>query len=457
VRRDLVSDAFEGKMTVISRIIHFVKTGIWEIRLKDLSPIQAFLIKYLRVILLASRGFIRDHCQKTASVLTYFSLLNLVPVVAVAFAIAKGFGLEKLIEKQILQIADKANWQADITTQIISFSNKLLEQAKGGLIAGIGVILLFWTVISILGKIEDSLNEIWEVKKSRTLVRKFSDYITMMVIGPVLFVISSSSTVLVASQVKIFVNRIALLGVFSKIILLLLNLLPYVSIWALLTMLYLIMPNTRIPLRSGILGGIAAGTITQIVQWIYIKFQIGVASYGALYGSFAALPLFLAWLQMSWMIVLFGAEIAYAHEHYETFGFHPDYSRISLSSKKLLVLRIFHLLTKKFSLGQKPLSASQIANALEIPDRLVRQLLHELSDVGLVVEIAKGIKGEIAFQPGRTIENITVKFALDEYEKYGIAKIPANQSEEAEKISSFLKDISDTIEKSPGNVTLKEI
>jgi membrane protein len=442
---------------MISRILIFFKTGIWEIRLKDLSPIQAFLIKYLRVILLASRGFIRDNCQKTASVLTYFSLLNLVPVVAVAFAIAKGFGLEKLIEKQILQIADRANWQADITTQIISFSNKLLEQAKGGLIAGIGVILLFWTVISILGKIEDSLNEIWEVKKSRTLVRKFSDYITMMVIGPVLFVISSSATVLVASQVKIFVNRIALLGVFSKIILLLLNLLPYVSIWALLTMLYLIMPNTRIPLRSGILGGITAGTITQIVQWIYIKFQIGAASYGALYGSFAALPLFLAWLQMSWMIVLLGAEIAYAHEHYETFGFHPDYSRISVSSKKLLVLRIFHLLTKKFSLGQKPLSASQIANALEIPVRLVRQLLHELSDVGLVVEIAKGIKDEIAFQPGRTIENITVKFTLDEYEKYGIAKIPANQSEEAGKISSFLKDISDTIEKSPGNITLKEI
>jgi membrane protein len=312
-------------------------------------------------------------------------------------------------------------------------------------------------VISILGKIEDSLNEIWEVRKSRTLVRKFSDYITMMVLTPVLFIISSSATVLVASQVKVIVNKIALLGVFTKLIFLLLNLLPYVSIWVLLTVLYLIMPNTRIPVRSGIFGGIAGGTILQIVQWIYIKFQIGVASYGALYGTFAALPLFLAWMQMTWMIVLLGAEIAYANEHCETFGFHPDYSRISVSSKKLLVLRIFHLLTKKFSLGEKPLSANQIANALEIPVRLVRQLLQELSEVGLVVEIAKGIKGEIAFQPGRTIENITVKFAVDEYEKHGIVKIPANQSEEAEKISSFLKDISDTIEKSPANITLKEI
>jgi len=442
---------------MVSRILYFFKTGIWEIRLKDLSPIEAFFIKYLRIILLASRGFMRDGCQKTASVLTYYSLLNLVPVVAVAFAMAKGFGLEKMIEKQILQMAEKANWQADITTQIISFSHNLLNQAKGGLIAGVGIVLLLWTVISIMGKIEESLNEIWEIKKSRTLIRKFSDYMAMMVFGPVLLIISSSATVLVASQVKVIVNKIALLGVFSKVIFLLLNLLPYVSIWVLLTMLYLIMPNTRIPLRSAILGGITAGTITQIVQWIYIKFQIGAASYGAIYGSFAALPLFLGMLQMSWMIVLLGAEIAYANEHYETFGFHPNYSELSVSSKRVLMLRIFHLLTKKFSLGEKPLSASQIAHALEIPVRLVRQFLHELIDVGLVVETSRGIKSEIAFQPGRTIENITVKFALDEYEKYGMTKIPDYQSEEAEKLSKYLKDFSETTDKSPANVRLKEI
>ena len=235
---------------MVSRFLTFFKTGIWEIQLKSLSPIEAFFVKYLRIILLASRGFMRDQCQKTASVLTYYSLLNLVPVVAVAFAMAKGFGLEKLIEKQILQMAEKANWQADITTQIISFSHNLLEQAKGGLIAGVGIVLLLWTVISIMGKIEESLDESWEIKRSRTLIRKFSDYMAMMVLGPVLLIISSSATILVASQVKVIVNKIAVLGVFSKVIFLLLNLLPYASIWVLFTMLYLIMPNTRIPLRS---------------------------------------------------------------------------------------------------------------------------------------------------------------------------------------------------------------
>jgi membrane protein len=442
---------------MVSRLLTFFKTGIWEIQLKNLSPIEAFSIKYLRIILLASRGFVRDNCQKTASVLTYYSLLNVVPVVAVAFAMAKGFGLEKLIEKQILEMAEKANWQADITTQIISFSHNLLNQAKGGLIAGVGIVLLLWTVISIMGKIEESLNEIWEIKKARTMIRKFSDYMAIMVLGPVLLIISSSATILVASQVKVIVDKIAVLGVFSKVIFLLLNLLPYASIWVLFTMLYLIMPNTKIPMRSAILGGVAAGTIAQIIQWIYIKFQIGVASYGAIYGSFAALPLFLGMLQMSWMIVLFGAEIANANEHYETYGFHPDYSGMSASSKKILMLRIFHLLTKKFSLGEKPLSAHQIAHALEIPVRLVRQFLLELSDVGLVVETVKGIKGDVAFQPGRTIENITVKFALDEYEKYGTTKIPDYQSDESEKISRYLKDISETIEKSPANVRVKEI
>jgi len=441
----------------MSRIINFFKTGIWEIRLKELHPIKAFFVKYLRIMLLAAQGFIRDHCRKTASVLTYYSLLNVVPVVAVAFAISKGFGLEKMIEKQILQMAEKANWQADITNQILAFSHNLLDQAKGGVIAGVGVVLLLWTVISILGKIEESLNNIWEVKKSRTLVRKFSDYIAMMVFAPVLMIIASSATVLVASQVKVIVQKIAFLGVFSSVIFFLLNLLPYVSIWILLTMLYLVMPNARIPLRSAIVGGIFAGTIAQVVQWLYIKFQIGAASYGAIYGSFAALPLFLAMLQMSWMIVLFGAEISHANEHYETFGFQPDYSRASFSSKRLLTLKIFHLLTKKFSQGEKALDAIQIAELLEIPVRFVRQLLQELIDVGLVVETTSGTKHQVTFQPGRTIENLTVKEVLDAYERLGIPYDTVSRSDEEENISNYLKNISEVVEKAPGNVLIKKI
>jgi membrane protein len=218
-----------------------------------------------------------------------------------------------------------------------------------------------------------------------------------------------------------------------------------------------VLPNTKVPLRSGITAGIVAGTVYQIVQLLYIKFQIGVAQYGAIYGSFAALPLFLVWLQASWMIVLFGAEIAFAHEHVETFGFHPDHSRISMSSKKLLSLKIFHLLVKRFSQGKVPLSARQIAHALEIPVRLVRQLLFELAGVGWVIETAKGKEHEGTFQPAKTIENITIKDILDAVEHYGDAFLPAARSTEGEKLSDHLRNIAEAIEKASGNVVLKEV
>lgn len=440
---------------MISRILKFMKKGIWEIRLRDLPGVQAFFIRCLRVVLLAFQGFIKNGGEKSASVLTYYSLLNLVPLIGVAFGTAKGFGLEKIIENQVLQMAEKSNWQADITHQILSFSQSLLEHTKGGVIAGVGVIMLFYTVISIFGKIEDSFNVVWEVQKPRTLVRKFTDYLTMMVLAPILFIISSSVTLLVASNIMVIVHDIAVLRAFSSIIFFFLNFLPYLSIWILLLTLYLVMPNTRVPLRSAIVGAIAAGTIFQVVQWAYINFQIGAANYGAIYGSFAALPLFLVWLQLSWMIVLFGAEIAYANGHYETFGFHPDYSRISEDSKKRLMLRIFHLLARRFSQGEKPLTLPQIAYTLEIPIRLVRQFLSEMIEVGLVTETSGN--QETSFQPGRSIEHLTIQQILDIYEKRGEAYHPRTPSEEEVRISRYLKEIDETIAKSPANVNLKDI
>ena len=442
---------------MISRIIRFIETDIWAISLKDLSPLRAFFIRYSRMILFAIHKFYKDGCPARASALTFYSLLSLVPVIALLFAIGKGFGLEKLIETQVMKFAEMGNWPMEVVDKIINFSHTQLGQTRGEVIAGIGVLFLFWTVISILGNVEESFNDIWVVRKSRTLMRRFSDYMAMIVITPILMVISSSITVIVASQIQLVIQKIALLGPLSSIILFLLKLLPYVSIWVLLALNYLVLPNTRVPLRSAMLAGVLTGTLYQIVQGIYIKFQIGVTHYGAIYGSFAALPLFLIWLQLSWLIVLFGAEIAYAHEHLETYGFHPDHSRISLSSRKLLILRVFHLLVKNFHQGGHPLSAHQISRALEIPLRFTRQFLFELSSAGLVVETAKNKMNEVTFQPGRDIEQMTVQHALEAYEQHGSAPVPSPSSQDAEKISLCLKEISEAAEKTRGNTPLKEI
>jgi membrane protein len=445
------------RVSMVDRIVNFINNEIWNFQLHELGPAKAFLIKTLRIVILAIHGFKKDDCPRRASALTYYSLLSFVPILAMIFGIPKGFGLEKYIESQIMELARKGNLQADVVTRIMNFAGSLLEHTKGGVIAGIGVIFLFWTVISILGNVEKAFNDIWEVKKSSTLVRKFTDYISMTVSAPMLVIVSSSITVLVAGEVQLLVRKVAVLGVFSPLIFFLLTLLPYVSISILLTLHYIVMPNTRVPVRSGILAGIVTGTGYQIVQWIYIKFQIGVSSYGAIYGSFAAFPLFLGWLQISWMIVLLGAEIAFAHVNVDTFGFHPDYSQLSISSKKGLALNIFHLITKTFARGEPPLSGHQISSTLKIPVRLVRQLLHELAIAGLVMETARHVNHEVTFQPGRSIENITVKFALDAYEHGGRAPMGAGASKDAESVQAALQKLSDVVEKAPANVILKEI
>ncbi|HEX2965170.1 MAG TPA: YhjD/YihY/BrkB family envelope integrity protein [Syntrophorhabdaceae bacterium] len=443
---------------MINKIIEYFSASIWQVKLENLSFFKRFLIRYLRILTVAVRKFIQHDSARTATVLTYYSLLNVVPLFAVIFAMAKGFGLKKLVVKQIAEITQKANWQPGMTDQFINFADSVLNQAKGGVIAGVGVVLLLWTVISILGKIEDSFNNIWEIKKPRTLTRKFTDYLSILLIAPVLLAISSSVTVVAAGHIKSIAESIELLGTFSSVIFLLLKLMPYVIMWLLLTAVYLIMPAEKVPVRSGIIGAVFAGTLLQIVQWVYIRFQIGVATQSAIYGSFAALPLFLGWLQTSWMIILFGVEVASANEYRETYGFHPDYRRIGGASRKLLVLRIIHLLVKRFIAGEKPLTAREISRSLKIPVSFVNEILYRLSTKGLVVEIAKGIRKEASFQPGRNMKLITIKDVLDTYEKAGIDELPQRQgNEDSEKLAQYLEMISESMAKSDGNVKLEDV
>lgn len=233
----------EDPVSKIAQIIQFVTTDIWRIRSRKLSKTRSFWLEQFRVILLAFRGFNEDQCQLRASALTFYSLLSIVPVVAMAFGIAKGFGLETLLEKQLYA---RLPGQEEIIGQIVAFAHSFLENTRGGVIAGIGIVVLFWTVIKVLGNIEKSFNGIWGIKKQRSISRKFSDYLSIMLICPVLLIVSSSATVLIASQVTLIMEKISLLGFLSPAIMFLLNFLPYLVLWALFTFIYIFMPNVKV-------------------------------------------------------------------------------------------------------------------------------------------------------------------------------------------------------------------
>jgi len=439
---------------MLAKIIKFLTTDIWRLRLKNYPPSKSFLIRQLRIIILSIRGYAEDKCKFRASALTFFSLLSIVPVIAMMFGIAKGFGLQGKIEAQIL---DKMQGQEEIAQRLIEFSNSLLENAKGGFIAGIGVAFLLWAVIKLLSNIENSFNDIWGIKKGRSIGRKFSDYISMMLVCPILLVMSSSATVIVSTQISQLILKLPLHPSISSLILMSLKLLPYCTIWVIFSFVFIFMPNTKVNWSSGILAGIVAGTMFQLVQSIYIHFQVGVTKYNAVYGSFAALPFFLLWLQISWLVVLFGAELSFAHQNVDTYEFEPDCLSVSYKYKRKLSLLVTHLLVKNFCSCQRPLQADEISQKLEIPVRLVRQILFELVGCGVLSEVKKEQDRQVAYQPACDADLLTVKHVIDALESRGNADIPVLDSSELGKLSKCLETFSSTINDSPANIALKEI
>jgi len=413
-----------------------------------------FLIKQLRILLLATRGFGQDQCPLRASALTFYSILSIVPVVAMAFGIAKGFGFQEILENQLME---KFSGQEDVMIRVVDFAHSLLENTKGGMIVGIGIIVLLWTVIKLLAHIEGSFNDIWDVKKSRSYGRKFSDYLSIMLISPLLIIMSSSATVFITTKIALITEKVALIGMFSPMIFFMLKLIPYCLVWILFIFTYILMPNTKVNFSAGFIGGIIAGTIFQVSQLAYILFQVGVAKYNAIYGSFAALPLFLIWMQFSWLIVLFGAEISFSYQYVDTYEFEPDLRQISPAFKRLLTLQVANRIISTFSKGKMPLTASNLSQALEIPIRLVQQLLDELveSEIFSITEIKENEK--LAYQPARDINIITIKSIIEALEHKGVDNIPVAQTPELQSLSEVLWTFSAEIEKSPANLLLKDI
>jgi membrane protein len=438
----------------LGRLSQFFKRDIWRIRQKDLPHPKFLFIRVLRTFIISVRGLVEDKCTLRASALTFYSLLSVVPVVAMIFGIAKGFGFQKTLQEQLLE---QLEGQEEVAIKIIDFAQALLENVKGGLVAGIGLVVLFYTIIKILSNIEDAFNDIWGIKKGRSIGRKISDYLSLMLICPIVFVLSSTSTVMITSGVQWVVTKISLLGPIGPAIFFMLKLLPYCIVWVLFTFIYILIPNTKINFSSGVLAGVVAGTMYQLFQWVYINFQIVVSNYNAIYGSFAALPLFFVWLQVSWLIVLFGAEISFAYQNVETFEFEQDCLSVSHAFKRLLALRVVHLLVAHFFRGERPLSADAISHKLEIPIRLVHQILYELVAAAVVSEVKTDDERVSGYQPARDPETLTVKSVIDALEEKGSDDIPVDRSDELQKLFDTMKVFGELIERSPANRRFKEI
>jgi len=446
---------------MISKILRFARQDVWRMRLSELKGKEFYFVKISRIAVLSFREFSSDICSLRASALTFYTLLSIIPVFAMAFGIAKGFGLQNLIERQIMT---QLKGQEEVAKWIISFAYSFLENTQGGVVAGIGVVVLFWTIIKVLNNIESSFNAIWKTASQRSIVRKITDYLSIMLIAPIFFIIASSMTVFIAKEVNTVIGKVSILSQFGPYIQLGLRLLPYLMTWLLFCFIYMVMPNTKVNLAAGLLGGIIAGTVFQAFQYFYINFQIGVSKYNAIYGSFAALPLFLVWLQTSWLILLYGAEISYAYQNIETYEFEPDCAKISYSQKKMMLLSIAYLVVKGFDCEGISCSLKKMSEQLDIPILLVQDLVRELVDSGIVSETQSHIgndaskdKAGICYQPAFDIAKMTITRVVQMWEKHGQHDVQFGKSDAVQKISEKMQDLFAIIEKSPENSLLKNI
>jgi membrane protein len=431
-----------------------LNNAIWHTPLSDIPRRKTFILRQLRIIALAVRGFSKDKVQLRASALTFYSLLSVIPVAAIAFAIAKGFGLDQNLEQLI---TEKFQTHQEVLNFLLLNARSAIEETRGGYIAGVGVIILFWSVMSLLGHIESSFNFIWQIRSSRPWYRKFTDYLTIMLIAPVLIILSSSITVYISIELSNYMAQAPILNFFKPVISFFIHFAPYFLSWFTMTALFIIMPNAKVKFAPALISGIIAGTILQGLQWIYIDLQFGISKLSAIYGSFAAVPLFIIFLQSSWTVVLLGAELSFANQNVSRYEFESESLNISNYHKRALIVMIMHMIIRNFSLGEKPVSAEFIAGTLKIPVRLSRDILQDLSLVNLVSVTHENGNKERLYQPAMDINRLTVSFVFSKLDKKGIEQIMVNKNADYEKVILMLEKFDRLIAKSDSNILIKNL
>ena len=403
----------------------------------------------LRVAVISFKEFINDKCTEKASALTYFSMLSLVPVLAMA--IAKAFGLRQLMEEQLNKYFEG---QDKILDSVLPAVDNMLNSSGGGIVTGISVVFLIFTVIRLLINIEAAFNDMWDITKSRRWERKISDYVAVILLGPVLLIVASSATVFVKDTIQNFIAGIEFLGQLKSGIFFLLRLLPYTILWLLLFGLYLIFPNTRVKVLPAMIAGIIAGTLYQLNQQAFISLQFAFAKYDAIYGSIAFIPLFLIWLQLSWLIVLFGAEVCYAVQFANQWRMDSDKLKINLSHRRKLLLLLLYRIIKRFEHEGGALSLSELGSMVNVPRRYLTELCFDLEKAELIVK-TEGEEG--AYLPNFDIHQMDIYTVLSKYEAAGIGEFDPNKSKPFQNIERALDEIEDQWKGSDKNVLLKNL
>ncbi len=394
---------------MIKRLITYFTDTIFHVDRSSMkNPVLGWLVQQYRLFFYTARGLIEHGTMIRSAALTYFTLLSLVPILALVFAVVKGFGLTDDLLENLYSIFPQ---NPEIIDYILDFATRALARTQGGVVAIVGFVTLFWAVIKVFSSIEGAFNNIWGVRSTRSITRQYADYIVVVFIAPILWLLAYTTSRYLDSLFNINDTLwVEVIGSVSSLLM----------IWAMFTLLYMIVPSTKVKFRCALVSALVSSMMFMIFQWGYVHLQSWMTSYNAIYGSFAALPLLFVWVQISWQILLFGAELAFAYQNIERFAEERESLFVSQMQRRKAMIAIMIMVINHFKTEGGAISAEDIHARLMLPMRIVSDLLYRLVKAGLLVEINHGdANKELSYTPAHPVATFTIMSVVDAIDNSG--------------------------------------
>jgi membrane protein len=397
-----------------SDIVHFVRYDMWRRTSTDFDgKMQRIGYGVIRTIVLVIRGFTSKNLTDTAKALTYSLIFAIVPILAMIVAIAKGFGVADMIERQL-----NASFLGDtgLVPTIMAMVDRYLETAQGGVFIGIGILILLWAVYSFFQSVETAFNRIWNVRKSRSILRQATTYIAIVVLIPVLIVCTAGLNIFLGTTIESTIHIEALHHFFHTSGV---QFMQFVFVWLLFTCMYIAIPNTKVRFWSALIPGVLMGTLFQLLQMLSVYLIAMLSRTSIVYGAFATLPILMTLLQYTSLLILIGAQMSFAIQNNDEFEYEQDLNRMSRRYKDFVMLYLLSVIIKRFENDELPLSAHELAVRDHLPIRLVNQLLSRMVETGILREVYVEGTEDRTYQPALDTHKISVGMVLARIEKQG--------------------------------------
>ena len=430
----------------------FITRDVWHADVRRYSRPGAFLIRQLRIFLITLKGAKEDKVALHSAGLTFYTLMAIVPIAATVFALAKGFG----ISEQLNQVVSNAfPNQDEVIEQITIFAENAINNTKSGWLGSLGIVFLLWSVIKVMNHIEMSFNHVWQVKRARSWARKFTDYLSVLIVAPFFFVFSSTISLSIRYNVGSWFEGIPVLEHAGQLFG---TLMPFILVYIMLTVLYVIIPNTKVKILPAFWGAVFAGTLFQLMQNLYIYTQISVSKYSAIYGAFAALPLLFLWISISWQLVLIGAELSFAYQNVERYRYEMTAGRISVYQRKLAALVVMQEIARNFANNKLPYTVAGLSERLDLPYRLVSNTINELQQCRFVTEvIIEKKERDNAYQPAFDVHKLTVGMVVHSIDDLGQSPLSKSATDDMATFNRILSTQAAIFDASPDNKLLIEL